>query len=208
MPSPVAHAVAGVAAFFAFVPRGPLPPGRSWTVLLGTCILLAVLPDVDFLPGLLIGDPNRYHQGASHSLFVVLLMWLGFFLPLFIHRTTLLPGFAPFTIFLCTLSAALSHPFLDFFGIGQGIPLFWPFDSVKYSSPWPVFLNITRENVSGAAFFYSLLSLHNIQAVVREIIFGLSLLLMITGIKREHKSAWLLRTAGAVIMLALIANHP
>lgn len=50
---------------------------RGWLVV---GALLGASPDLDFLPGLLIGDAARFHHGVSHSLALALvvacLAWL------------------------------------------------------------------------------------------------------------------------------------
>ena len=54
----------------------PTPPLRPLCSLWLPCLaaaLLACLPDIDYLPGLLVGDMNAYHQGPPHSLLVLLL---------------------------------------------------------------------------------------------------------------------------------------
>ena len=63
MPSPVGHIL------FAFAISG-VPKPRDvvtqwWPVLV---LLAAIAPDLDFLPGIVIGDPNRFHHGPTHSI--------------------------------------------------------------------------------------------------------------------------------------------
>lgn len=63
MPSPVGHVL------FAFaisgVPKSREVFTRWWPVL---ALFAAIAPDLDFLPGMLIGDPNRFHHGPTHSI--------------------------------------------------------------------------------------------------------------------------------------------
>jgi len=64
MPLPIGHALAGVVL-------QQVRPGFFFTNRWRDALffmLLANLPDADFLPGLLCGRPNLYHHGAFHSL--------------------------------------------------------------------------------------------------------------------------------------------
>lgn len=65
MASPIGHVLAGYLGYqLVPVPRKPFHVPR-W--LLGA-VVLANLPDLDFLPGLLIHDPWAFHRQGSHSL--------------------------------------------------------------------------------------------------------------------------------------------
>src|SRR5688500_803129 len=62
MSTPLGHSLAGAAVGLALA-RG-LDARRAAAV--GAAV--AVAPDLDFIPGLLIGDPGRFHHAASHSI--------------------------------------------------------------------------------------------------------------------------------------------
>jgi len=59
----LAHATAGYLAYEALRPTGPHRPA-----LLAGALVMANAPDLDFLPGLLIGAPVAYHRGVTHTL--------------------------------------------------------------------------------------------------------------------------------------------
>src|SRR4030095_12146812 len=59
----LAHATAGDLAYEALRPAGP---HRPW--LLAGAVLFANAPDLDFLPGLAVGDPDAFHRGVTHTL--------------------------------------------------------------------------------------------------------------------------------------------
>ncbi|NNK64653.1 MAG: metal-dependent hydrolase, partial [Gemmatimonadetes bacterium] len=65
MPTSVAHIIGGYAALEAGTNRS----GRPGIFFLVLIVVVANLPDLDFLPGVLIGDPGLYHRGPSHSIF-------------------------------------------------------------------------------------------------------------------------------------------
>lgn len=130
MATPVGHALAGWAAGCALTPaRERLAPA-----LLAAFAALAVAPDLDFLLGILQGEPALYHQGPSHSLGVGALVagaaawalvrggWRG--------RWIAAPLFG----------AYLSHLVVDLFGPDSrspyGVPLLWPMSDRAFLAPW------------------------------------------------------------------------
>jgi membrane-bound metal-dependent hydrolase YbcI (DUF457 family) len=170
MPLPIGHALAGMAFF-------ETRPGRFFKnrwVDAFFFILLANLPDADFLPGLLLGFPNRYHHGIFHSLGAALAVSAigGLIFSRAKQNAWRLSGLV-FLIFS-------SHLLLDFFTMDFtapfGLPLFWPFSKNYYIAGHPIFINITR-SARSADFFPSLFSSHNLKAALLEIGFlgGLAL---------------------------------
>jgi membrane-bound metal-dependent hydrolase YbcI (DUF457 family) len=80
MPSPIAHVAAGYVIYKVYTRRypekvreriGPVPR------LLAVTIGLSLLPDFDFIPGLIVNDLSRYHNHFSHSFFFGLVVALG-----------------------------------------------------------------------------------------------------------------------------------
>ncbi len=162
MPSPIGHEMAGIIVFDAlrWVSRTAM---RTRALVL--CLVVAVLPDFDFLFGIIEGEPNRYHHGLSHSLAVGLVVsivlaavfssenrfWMITCLLFFVYAGHLV---------LDLLSSDSSHPY--------GLQLLWPFSSEYLISPKKIFLDIRREN-SSTEFVQSLLSnAHNYRAVLWE----------------------------------------
>jgi hypothetical protein len=62
MPSPVGHSLMGYVIYGATGLTGD----RNWTVSM-LYLFAANAPDLDFLPGLVIGNLSKYHHGPSHS---------------------------------------------------------------------------------------------------------------------------------------------
>lgn len=86
MSSPVGHSVVGVAIGILYFlnPSGRWAPfwreiREKWVWLLAAA-LLANLPDIDYVPGILAGEFNLYHHGVTHTLgwiaLVSLLIWI------------------------------------------------------------------------------------------------------------------------------------
>jgi hypothetical protein len=130
MPSPVGHALAGIAAG-SLISRQP-----GWAVV-ATLALVGMAPDVDFLLPI-------QHRGPTHSIAAAvvasvvalgLLTWRG--------------GSAPRLRFAAAIGAAyLSHTLLDWLGEDtwppMGIMALWPFSGAYYVSGLDVFNAVDR----------------------------------------------------------------
>jgi inner membrane protein len=143
------------------------------------CAVAANAPDLDFLPGLFIGDVNRFHQSASHSLVAALIFGAA-------AALVVLPSRRSFArIGLAGVALYSSHLLLDLFCEDKraplGIPLLWPFSSQHFTAPWSVFEGV-KHGVSGedlSAFVSHVLSWANVGAVALEMVI-LSPLLLLT----------------------------
>jgi membrane-bound metal-dependent hydrolase YbcI (DUF457 family) len=177
MASPVGHALAGIAFFET---RPGLYFKNRWLDAI-FFIFLANLPDGDFLPGFLLGSPNRYHHGIFHSLGTALVVAVVVGWLFSRWKGQALKFFAFTFIVLC------SHLLLDFhtldFTPPYGLPLFWPFSGRYYIAAHPVFINITRSPHS-TNFFSSLFSPHNLKAALLEIVLLGSMALLAACIRR------------------------
>ena len=172
MPTPIGHALAGAIIFES------LPVKRKQTLLLLSAVLFfALLPDVDFLFGFLLGDPNRYHHFFTHSLlFVVLSGLLGGFV-----YAKLRPGRILFfsAIFV---SSGISHVILDLLAMDKrapfGCPVFWPFSKKYFISPVLLFSDVSRVSDS-RLFLQSLFNLHNLATVGVELLVLVPILILL-----------------------------
>lgn len=191
MASPVGHALLGLAVGRAGSRRRPhrTPPAtrapgssqKSWPSwwLPAAAALVGVAPDLDFLPGLLLGDPNRYHQLQSHTFAAALLVGIGSGL---LARPTKYGSVRT----ACVVAVAYgSHLLLDFFTFDPrepvGIPLLWPLVDQHFASPWPLFRGI-RHGVPGQGpheVLGQIFSVHNLAAVGIEIAVTLPVLLAV-----------------------------
>lgn len=165
MASPFGHSLAGYAVYkFARLPETERSPR-----LMLLSIFMANFPDLDFLPGLMVGRPALYHQGVSHSLGIGLLVSLAA-AGICTRRLSL---FMP-VFFLC-FSAYASHLVLDFFGPDgrppYGIPLFWPLSGEYFISHRPLFLGMNHAGSSDASIIEWILGIlqpRNLRAMVVE----------------------------------------
>lgn len=161
MSTPIGHSLLGLAFFNGLKPRYC----RWWIVAF---IVAANFPDLDFLPGWFIGQPNAFHHGPSHSLAAVILVgllcamifaWMqhgNFWLHLLVFG-----------------SVGLSHLVLDYFTLDTappfGAPLFWPISEQYFIAPVPLFSDVYRGGTSDT-FFSDLLVAHNGRTIAREIL--------------------------------------
>jgi inner membrane protein len=132
------------------------------------CVIAANAPDLDFLPGLLTGDINRFHQSAGHSLMAAVLFGAAAAL------LALRSHYTPVRIGLAGIGLYCSHLLLDLLGEDKrapfGIPLLWPFSSEHFIVAWPIFRGV-RHGVPGedlAAFVGHVFSWQNLGAMALE----------------------------------------
>jgi inner membrane protein len=143
MASPYGHALVGLGLFRLIYPRRFT--SRTKTGLLyGLVVMGALSPDLDFFPGLFLGNPGRFHHGLFHSLgmAVGLSLTVGAFMTL-LGKT---PSFLKSIGFVFAL--IFSHLLLDFFTEDPkapfGFPVFWPVSHVYFISPWWVLPHVER----------------------------------------------------------------
>ncbi len=152
MATPLGHALAGASASLLSGPdaslRGPLAVGA----------LAGAAPDLDFLPGIVLGDPSRFHHGPSHSLaFAVAAAGLAWLLASR-HR---------WRWALSAGSAYASHLLLDALTVDPstpvGLQLFWPLDDAYVLSPFTPLPRVLHTTVS-------VVNLHNLAVALLELV--------------------------------------
>jgi membrane-bound metal-dependent hydrolase YbcI (DUF457 family) len=150
MPSPIGHALAGVAFVWAVEPQ-------TDHRLVATCACLAALPDIDILvPG--------QHRAYTHSVGAVLLVTI-----LTIAVTGKVTGRIQWrTVGLCA-GAYATHLLLDWLGADHfapyGIRALWPFDDGWYISRIDLFRQTARRHL-----FTMPTLITNVKAIAQEIV--------------------------------------
>jgi len=171
MPLPVAHSLAG----YAIAETTDIRLAKKTWINVSIFAALANLPDIDYLPGFLLGQPNRFHHLWTHSLgFALLAGLLGGFI-FRRQRRNLIQAEKPaqqFGLYFLMISAAVfSHCVLDLFTEDSSPPygmlLLWPFDQGFYDVTWNLFPSTHKSNES-ATFFASLLNWYNAKIAIRE----------------------------------------
>ena len=169
MASPIGHALAGYAIYKIYEAKSDETGSRR--ALLGVALFMAIAPDLDFVPGMLIGQPALYHQLITHSIgaaFVVSIITAGLF------RSMGMSFSIPFN--LCFVSY-LSHLAIDFFApdgrLPYGQPLFWPVIGAHFMSPVWLFLGMHHSGsteTSTLQWLMGILTLHNLRAIAVEVL--------------------------------------
>lgn len=137
MPSPIAHLAAGYTAYYLSRSRqpqmkvatiGPLP--TSLAVAAG----FSLLPDIDSLAGLVMGNFGRFHNNATHSLVVGFGAALAFAA---VMQRRERQGFAYW--FMLALVCYEAHVVMDSATISRGVMAIWPFNMERYLLPFRLF---------------------------------------------------------------------
>ena len=131
-------------------------------------LVLANLPDLDFIPGMLTGSFNAYHHGVTHSLGWILLaaagtglVWKGF-------RPDIPLGYFG-VIFLLLLSHLGLDIITEDLSPPYGIMIAWPLSDRYSLSPWLIFWPLRK------ATYAEFLQWHNVAAVTVEFLWTLPL---------------------------------
>lgn len=137
MPSPVAHLAAGYVTYYlgrSRQPRlkaetiGPVP--TSLAVTAG----FSMLPDVDSLAGLVMGNFGRFHNNATHSYVVGFGAALAFAAVMQWREER---GFLYW--FMLALLSYESHVLMDSATISRGVMAVWPFSMERFLLPFRLF---------------------------------------------------------------------
>jgi len=185
MSSPIGHSLAG---YLIYCTREKSVSAKHDGLLFSTAILAANMPDFDFLPGFVLGQPNLYHHGISHS--------IGFALIASLLMTWVVGRIRTYSFgknFLLFFLAYCSHLFLDYFSIDtrppMGIPVFWPLSSRYFIFFDPFLPPISHSRLLHATttqIVRDALSLHNLYAIFLECFIMLPVFLLVFRILKKE----------------------
>ena len=167
MASPIAHTFAGFWTFLVLAAQLKTrltAQWHEWLPRLGALILLANLPDLDFLLYWFDPSAKNLHHSFTHSLTFAIL--ISFALSC---AWRIVPGFWRSTLLYFT--ACSSHLLIDFVTgkklgwthSGFGMPLFWPWPE-EFSSPLILTFGIRHQN------FDALASIENVWSCTYELV--------------------------------------
>ena len=149
MPSPIGHALAGIAVSWTVAPRA----GRRLTLAAAG---LGALADIDLVLPV-------QHRTVTHSVGAVIAATI--IAAVVTSRVTRLP--AGRVVLVCAAAYA-SHLLLDWLGVDHyfpyGLTVLWPFSDRFYISGWDVFRQTARQHL----FTWSSLIV-NVQAIAQEV---------------------------------------
>jgi membrane-bound metal-dependent hydrolase YbcI (DUF457 family) len=161
MASPVGHGLLGLLVSGKFSVQ---ELREEWRYIL-VCLFCALAPDLDILPGMMVGQSNLFHHGISHSVGFALIFALALNLAYFRRRASF-RGFAIFFALYC------SHLFLDYIAIDTsypyGSPFLWPLSDAYYLAPFAFLPDIHRSSDSNLNFLFTLINSHNLFAASVE----------------------------------------
>lgn len=185
--TPIGHSLAGYAVYNFSYMSSTKHDRLNLAIL---CILMASAPDLDFLPGIVIGRPDLYHHQITHS--------LGFAL----FASLVIAGIVsirtkPFSqIFSLCFISYLTHIIIDFFEYSGhhshrgGIPLFWPIIREKFSSPVALYLAFHYNSSPSASiieWIKGMLDLYNFSAIVHEVALILPFIFLGLWVRRLYR---------------------
>lgn len=167
MPSPLAHTVAGYAVLRA-LERYYCRDSNSCDSRppLGTIAVLSLLPDLDFIAGIIFGNVGKKHNNISHSFVFGILVGLAIGSIRFIAKGG---GFVGW--FLLTSTCYTVHLALDFWSTKRGLMLLWPFSSRRLVAPVKLFYGFRWKTPPW--------SKHHLQMIVTESLFALMVYTML-----------------------------
>lgn len=214
MPLPIAHTGIALACYLGFLGnRVDSLTLQKKSILLLIVVILANLPDLDFLPGIFIGQPNYFHHGPTHSILLAVITAVL----AYIISSKYFDELDKKSYALMLLLAAISHTLLDYFskdtGHPYGVPLLWPLNNTFYISSVSLFSDIARSDEPGIAFIMSIFNTHNFIAVAGELLFIVMILSMVLTLRYRHiptkmSYAWpalsILSATGLIIFIQLI----
>ena len=158
------------------------PVGASSWWLVALYFFATNAPDLDFVPGLLVGDPSRFHHGPSHS--IGFAIFFGILAGFFFRRRLY--------AFLIASSLYLSHVILDFLvqdpSPPHGVPLFWPLSHEYYMAPFAFFPRSDYMSSSAEPLWSTIFSLHNLSTVLIEAALLVPLLIFVLSARRRFSS--------------------
>jgi membrane-bound metal-dependent hydrolase YbcI (DUF457 family) len=124
--------------------------------------LVACAPDLDALPGAVVGNLALFHHGASHSLAaaaIVAVATMGFVK----HARGGVSPWTPVVVFVLYAShSVLDSVTLDP-GWPSGVPFLWPWSHETFQAPWVLLPNVQHTRAP-------VISVHNALLMVREVL--------------------------------------
>lgn len=186
MPTPIGHALGGYAAAEAATPE---TGGRNskWAIVL-LAVVVAISPDFDFIPGLLVNNIPKYHRTMSHGVPAALVVASVL--------TVLLRGWwkgALWQLWVLLFAAYMSHVVLDIVTPdptgGSGIRPLWPLSSVWFAYPLPFLeplnqLRILDHGGTNETFWATLFSTRAAMVFVIDAVMVLPIVLAVRWAKR------------------------
>lgn len=140
MPSPLVHAAVGYAIYRICrlsLPQASCLRSRSLLPLVIASVGVSVAPDLDVVPGILMGNLERFHNSVMHTPIFGLVAALGVATVLWMSQEARF-----LTWFFLALLCYELHVLMDFLTCGRGVMVFWPYSLSRYQSPLKLFYGV------------------------------------------------------------------
>jgi hypothetical protein len=185
VPLPLAHSIVG----YSFAAATGIRFRRQALTAILFSVVVANLPDADFLPGALANHPSMYHRTIAHTLPAALVCGLiiGAVLTKFGKR------FWEITLLGTVVFAShLLADMLDLTGTNHGVQILWPLSSNWYSIDMPVqryraWFEFDRGKDS-IGFFASFFSFQFVRAVIMQALVFTPLLFPALWLRRRRSN--------------------
>jgi membrane-bound metal-dependent hydrolase YbcI (DUF457 family) len=131
-----------------------------------TALMGSIVPDLDFLPGILIGDMRAFHHGITHSIAFA----LAFGALIFVVARRYDEAIARRSALLATL-ACLSHVILDFVSVSEGtrgVPVLWPYSTELFGFSLQMFGHFRYGDINEG--IWSVVQWANVSPLLRELL--------------------------------------
>jgi membrane-bound metal-dependent hydrolase YbcI (DUF457 family) len=169
MPSPVGHLLSGAAIYLAG------RRGRRSRISLTVGLAASILPDFDFVPGIIIGDMRAFHHGVSHSLTFACLLGA---VMLVVTRWWCGAKYADLSL-LATIAYG-THVILDMVNVNEGtrgVPILWPFSDEQFGFNLRLFGHFRYGDITEGV--WSVIRWDNVGPLIRELsVLGVPVLIL------------------------------
>ena len=179
MALPLVHAAAGYLVYEALRPAGSHRLG-----CLAVAVGMANAPDLDFVPGLLIGHPDVFHRGFTHTFGAALVA-----AAVTVGLLRLLGRSRPQVRSAALLVAVAwaSHLAIDFLTADvvapHGARFLWPLSGGYYIAPVTLLSEIVIDRSGPMPFLHSLFAPHTLGVWTEELALLLSALVLVPAVR-------------------------
>lgn len=177
MPSPIGHSIISLGIYY-FSKTKINKIFLEWKNLIFV-LIAGNLPDIDFIPGLLKGELNKYHETYTHTLVFAVIVSFFVWVVLFFFKYKKAYKIAFFSFVLI-----YAHIIFDIFNFDSrppiGVMLFWPFTEQYFYLKMPLIYPFDRQNLE------NLFSKDGLFALFTEILVSVPILVLgIVSVKKK-----------------------
>lgn len=176
MPSPIAHSAVGFAVYQAY--RSRLPAWAEDRVGLAILLFigLALLPDLDLIPAVALGDLGGIHNGITNSLIVALAA------SVVIGGAISYVAGGRFGLWFSAVFLSISlHILMDFFTTPRGVMALWPVTSNRFIAPARLFY--------GFQYSEGWLTISHLWTALTELVFAAAVVLLAVTVPKIGKKS-------------------